>query len=280
MCESCEKRTCANCGRESQYLLRGRCNSCYKYLIRRGYDRTKTETRNPKRTGPMPCSNCGRTVELNERMIKGRCLACYKYVRTLGKERQPESMTPRLQYPAWCESCGVELTRNVKRIGNKCEKCSRYEKRYGKPRPAVLFPPRGLCRQCRIRSAKYRHSGLCEVCSRYKRKYGKNRPKWLDGHTCRNCGRPTNTWYRRTGLCPTCSKYRSKTGKDRPSHLWGVGIHGWCECGNPASHVVPITVHKHTEDMPLCDGCHAEYMRQVRWYGGNVNRQQPNAGDD
>ena len=126
------------------------------------------------------------------------------------------------------------------------------------------------CPNCKRRPV-YRKTPhvLCEVCSDYYERNGKMRPRYRDTDKCTNCSRPRPPGRSPFvhGRCPTCDWYFKKYGRERPERLWQRGKYGYCDCGKPATHKATVQVHCHQEELPLCDECHAEYQRQVAWYG-------------
>ena len=74
---------------------------------------------------------------------------------------------------------------------------------------------------------------------------------------CLNCGR-TGPLIR--GRCNACYLYLYRTGRERPAEL--ISGHGRCECGQPAGHLVEITVGSggprnrlKREWLDLCEEC-------------------------
>jgi len=128
--------------------------------------------------------------------------------------------------------------------------------------------PRGiksLCKNCKQSAAGDNSRTLCNACYLYFMRTGKRRPKQLWQECCSVCKRPRKEKRSgsSTGLCSACYKYKWRYGKDRPEHaIKAQAPHGWCECGEPATHVDVIlhvlTVDKSLEKEEaynLCDTC-------------------------
>ena len=149
-----------------------------------------------------------------------------------------------------CRKAPVKYTKSA-----LCSTCGKYEQRHGKPRPQSLITPPCKPQTCKVcGSGKVFSWGMCQTCDGYKRRTGKNRPRALfaDDPICKNCKRPlrhlpNRQRQHRRMLCTACADYERCNHKPRPQHLWGVGPHGWCECGWPAIEMI--------EGMALCKGC-------------------------
>jgi len=121
--------------------------------------------------------------------------------------------------------------------------------------------------------------GRCDACYTYIMRHGVERPKAKFTDKCMNCKRPllkAGVKAKRenycNGLCMACYRYQLEHGKPRPKHLIEKklnGSYGFCDCDKPATHKVKIVIHDHLEEMLRCDDCHAEYQRQVAWYGAD-----------
>ncbi len=193
----------------------------------------------------------------------------------------------RTPKPGNCQNCGASSTDLV--FGKYCKPCRRFETKHGRlpERHERVFRVRGWvpCKNCKRHRTHIK--GRCIACHSYWLRNGTERPKYREADTCVNCAVPldrsmgTTRNYGGRGLCSACHSYEWLYKVPRPARLWSRGKYGYCDCGKPATHVAAIQIHKHFEDMPLCDECHAEYMRQVRWYGGEQHaQQQRTAGDD
>lgn len=215
------------------------------------------------------CSNCGEEYE-KAKGRKGLCGKCTSWMRN--------HSTPRpvgyKRSPDFCVNCGEPRTKGW---GGKglCKNCYQFWRNNGRHRtPADMIRKRGepppVCRRCGIRSAEHvAKQGLCKICYDYQLRNGKPRPRWRDAEKCKNCGKPRTDEPRKfyKGRCDRCNEYLRKRGVERPERFWGMGKYGWCQCSQPAMHKATVRIHNHLEEMPLCDECHAEYQRQVRWYG-------------
>lgn len=228
-------------------MRRGLCRKCHTQWIRDGGDMSIVPpqyARKKARKEHLPdCIICGRPHRYGEG-VDGRCHRCYMY---------------RYKH-------GVDWTPAVGKRGK--------------------YDPAPMCKDCKMRKAYYTHpTYLCMRCFNYRRRNdGKRRPRYKDADCCLNCGKQrdfSNPKNFLKGRCHACYRYwmRRNCTAERPESLWNKGEYGWCDCGKPATHSVQISIHKHTESMHLCDMCHAEYMRQVRWYGEN-RRVAAMAGDD
>lgn len=160
-----------------------------------------------------------------------------------------------------CRNCHCQGTY----AKGRCHACWIYHKRTQSERPQRLWN-RDLgvyekdkphwCRNCTSPSVVARRR--CGACNQYYKKHGKERPRhlWDSEMGCINCGIPLASLPRRSygiyqrrrqnkGRCQACHSYRRKYGRERPRHLWGVGPHGWCECGWPAVTLV-------AKKIPVC----------------------------
>lgn len=197
------------------------------------------------------CSNCG----IKPRRAFGRCVACYEYFIDHGIER-PERLWNR---PKQCVNCGNSSTF----AQGRCRSCYKYLWRYGKERPLASEEKRleriESPKWCKICGDVSLYRGRrCHACYDYFIRNGKERPRHLrverSERRCSNCGIGANgTRCFKRGLCRTCYDYKRETGKPRPQHLWGNGPAGWCECGQPANHLI--------DKFPLCDSCAVEYKK-------------------
>ena len=158
-----------------------------------------------------------------------------------------------------------------------CSRCYTYLLRNGSDwtpdvarRPAHVSPP--VCEQCGCRPSRYtKPKHLCLRCYSYWNNTGRHRPRWRDADKCANCAAPRQDGHGQfvKGRCKRCYSYwiNHNRQEERPERLWQRGKYGYCDCGKPATHKATVQVHRHQEEMPLCDECHAEYQRQVSWYG-------------
>lgn len=185
----------------------------------------------------------------------GRCRRCDTYYKRHGVER-PKHPTNRGRYSA-CVNCGAS---KIKSDG-RCNACWVYFYKNGIERPRELWE---RCRQKAIAPAWCKNCGhpdvyclfRCMNCYRYWRIHDKERPRymWEDDPKCKTCGRPLRTVKRKdSGRCDACNSYRRKYGIERPQHFWGNGPAGWCDCGQPANHLI--------DKFPLCDSCAVEYKK-------------------
>jgi len=190
----------------------------------------------PAITGGQLCANCQKVGVL----AKGRCSACYQYHHRYGKERP-------LYYSV--EKCLVCGERDARKKG-RCERCYQYLLVFGVDRTKRESSPR-WCKNCGHR--KTHGLGRCNPCYRHFRRYGKERPryKWDVDACCKTCGVRLKTVNRAiSGYCEACYEYYRKD-LVRPRYLWGIGTHGWCECGYPAEHKI--------DDFCLCNRCVEDY---------------------
>lgn len=193
-----------------------------------------------------------------------------------------------------CQNCGGLFKELV--FGTTCKTCRRFEIKHGRmPNKKERHKKNKgwvKCRRCKQKRA-YSH-GRCVACADYLRRNGRERPVEYFTEECLNCGKSLirgGNGLKRTvhgkGLCQACYQYQWAYKRPRPSHLWNTGLYGYCDCGKPATHKAAVQVHRHVEEIPLCDDCHAEYQRQVAWYGddkltGNLqqNKRVDVYGDD
>lgn len=193
----------------------------------------------------------------NEKPVfcRKRCVRCLRYLNRHGIERPAQLTWRRSQYDQ-CINCG-----NQKVVSNgRCKACRHYFERNGKERPRELVErhqekknaPR-WCKNCGSPSI----AGFlrCNACYRYWKNHGKERPRrYFDNPNCKNCGIPLDTVVIvKAGHCSRCYEYKRIFKKSRPEKLWGNGPHGWCECGQPAQHMI--------DKFPLCNGCAVEYQK-------------------
>lgn len=148
-------------------------------------------------------------------LIKGheRCAACWSYFRMFQKERTPEI---------------IQAAAQRKKRAKWCIVCG------------------DLSVHCKER---------CKPCYIYWRWHGwkKERPRhiWDKDAPCKNCGRPLSVSRGSNGLCVACYHF-DRTDRVRPRELWGIGEHGWCECGNPGTIV--------QQGVVLCAHCEKEFI--------------------
>lgn len=272
MCDECN--ACANCGRiDNRRLLRGLCDACYEYQRKHGQARP-AHLWNRLTT----CVVCG----ASQKLVHGRCERCYRYHKRTGKER-----------PLSLDSLVTKSNIARKRQG------SRSRRRKSEPKKFNRLPsgtPRPVCADCgQVYTNSRRGGKYCDACANYRYRTGKKRPRWMAlREKCKNCDAPLNGYRTIYGRCRLCSRYYYTRGVERPASVYNAPL-GWCDCGDGwgpvrATHVVRMRIQKHDETMALCDGCHAEYQRQVSWYGspdiktkGAIQperRQAHIAGDD
>ena len=188
---------------------------------------------------------------------KERCVRCYSYHRDHGIER-PKGLEKALKIPKLCSNCQRKIA--VKK--GRCLACRSYFQRHGTERPMQYLAklaervaaPR-WCKNCG--SPEVSCNLRCARCDGYWRIHKKERPYHLhtDDPRCKTCGKPLPNGSRRklSGRCDHCREYRRVYKKERPQKLWGNGPHGFCECGQPANHLI--------DKFPLCDGCAVEYQK-------------------
>lgn len=235
MCDDCKKAQCWQCKqmRAAANMRRGMCRRCYKRWVEDGRDMSVLPPKSIKRTPRIPekrtCVNCGRERRYGEGG-HGLCHRCYIYRYNHGKDWTPD----------------VSIR-------------SRYE-------------PAPLCVDCKQRKAYYTQpANLCMRCYLYRqRNNGKRRPRYKDADHCQNCGRQRDFSDSRSftmGRCQACYQYQWQYGTPRPERLWQHGRYGYCDCGKPATHKTTVQVHRHQEEMPLCDACYAIEQQHQAWYG-------------
>ena len=213
------------------------------------------------------CVNCGETKPHGGH---GMCKNCYRYWHTHRTMRPVDSNERRRRRKILhCINCGA-LREGTHAKRGMCSKCYAYWRWSGVMRPAHISrrangAPPPLCANCRQNIVQ--HGKLCKLCANYKYQHGKRRPPRLWADSCTNCGKPHNGSHPRSGMCIRCRRYQNKSGRPRPAHLWGKGKLGWCDCGNPATHMISVKIHRHTDTIPVCDACYEEEMRQRRIYG-------------
>lgn len=145
-----------------------------------------------------------------------------------------------------CSNCGAFLPMGKVRRG-RCMSCAKYFRLNGTERPEYFWSSK-FCSNCSESLAYAR--GRCEACNRYFCRHGAERPRhYFKDATCMNCKKPLlNDRCPTKGFCENCRQYsRRNNGKNRPKRLWGVGPHGWCDCGQPAVELI--------EDIPVCKAC-------------------------
>jgi hypothetical protein len=217
------------------------------------------------------CANCQRTVA-KKYARRGLCGACDQYKRNHGVDRPPLFDKVKCQN----QHCGNQVTLyNTLCYSGLCRRCYEYRRKRGAdwtPQKSQRRPgePMPLCEACRSRPAPHtKPFHMCNRCYEYWRRNKKRRPTWMDAEHCRNCKRPrialTGAFV--DGRCRECRKHRAMYKKERPAELWGSGVHGWCDCGQPAQHSITVQIYRHTDTLSLCNDCYAEEMRQQSWYG-------------
>lgn len=198
------------------------------------------------------CTIC----EEREIYARGRCGRCWSYYRKHGGVDRPVVPTWYKGQYKQCVNCGESKPYSK----GRCKACHTYYERNQTERPFVLFErhkekavlPR-WCKNCGSPSI----TGFlrCNACYRYWKAHGKERPRrYFDNPNCKNCGIPLDTVVIvKAGHCSRCYEYKRIFKKSRPEKLWGNGPHGWCECGQPAQHMI--------DKFPLCNGCAVEYQK-------------------
>ena len=131
-----------------------------------------------------------------------------------------------------------------------------------------------LCKNCKKDTSGDSSSVLCNACHQYLMRTGKRRPRSLWQECCSVCKRPRKETRNgsSTGLCRTCYQYRWRYGKDRPeSVIKAEAPSGWCECGEPVTHVnvklKTLTTSRQLEKVEtynLCDTCFSFAMEGLR----------------
>lgn len=213
------------------------------------------------------CINCG---EVKPHQGRGMCKNCHRYWHRHRTMRPLDSNErKRRRKISHCINCGALREGSHARKG-MCSKCYAYWRWSGVMRPERIIrktngAPPPLCANCHQNIVH--HGKLCKLCANYKYQYGKRRPPRLWADSCTNCGKPHNGSHPRSGMCIRCRRYQYKHGKPRPAHLWGKGVHGWCDCSQPATHIITVKISNHSDTLIMCDDCYKEYQRQVSWYG-------------
>lgn len=212
------------------------------------------------------CINCG---EYKPHKGHGLCVNCYYYWRKHG-EMRTTSTHDELQSATHCVNCGTKTQKGERRRG-LCKACASFFYTHKRMRTSVdqLCKPGGLCSDCGDKTAIVK--GLCGTCYNYRWTHGVKRPLLLRTQQCVNCKRPLSPRsggrLQKRGMCNSCYRYQYRYGSPRPARLFGISEFGWCDCGQPARFAVTVKIYHHAETLPLCDACHAEYQRQVAWYG-------------
>lgn len=189
-------------------------------------------------------------------LCRERCVRCLRYLQRHGIERPARPTWHKGQYER-CINCGdPKLAAN-----GRCKACKCYFERNNKERPRELWERRKAeaqmprwCQNCG--SPNIMGHMRCTACYRYWKAHGKERPYryFADNAKCKNCGIPLDTVVIvKKGHCSKCYEYKRMYKKERPQKLWGNGPHGFCECGQPANHLI--------DKFPLCDGCAVEYQK-------------------
>lgn len=137
-------KPCTNCQRvtNNDRLRRGRCMSCYRYLLRHGSDRPREAMiRSSKQHRPL-CYHCQQTFAgTHSRTL---CDACYQYQQQRGRPR------PKYLWAEKCKVCG-KPRRDDRRDGftkGRCRICYNYLYRFGKDRDRDRIAarlPHGYC---------------------------------------------------------------------------------------------------------------------------------------
>ena len=157
-----------------------------------------------------------------------------------------------------CKVCSLKPAE----FKGRCRPCQLYYRIHGVERPLELIErsveraskPR-WCKVCNKPSTELRRL-RCERCYRYWLLHRKDRPRhyWCDDLKCKVCQIPLSAAKRVIqGHCKKCYEYKRKFDRQRPQHLWGNGPFGYCECGQPANHMI--------DKFPLCDSCAVEYKK-------------------
>jgi len=216
------------------------------------------------------CENCG------AESVKARdmCNSCYQYWRKHGEMRQVSVHLHPHRHATGCVNCGAVLVVGKKRQG-LCNACSSFLRKNGRMRTNadIKHKPGGICTNCKAEVAVTK--GLCKTCYNYQNVYGVNRPRRLYSRPehCKNCGYPLVSGAQNgiarpsKGLCRRCYEYQKSFKVARPPRLWQKGAYGWCDCGQPAEHIIAVKIHNHVDNIPVCDACCAEEMRQRAIYG-------------
>lgn len=166
-----------------------------------------------------------------------------------------------------CSNCGKLAQLN----GGRCTACRSFFYRHSVERPAE-FVNRQLERAANPRwckvcgNPKIIANCRCNACDHYWRAHGKERPYryWTENKACKNCKVPLAAVKRKRGLrCGACDDYKRKYGVNRPKYLWGDGVHGFCECGYPADHMI--------DKFPLCNRCAKEYQSPIVAVAGDAH---------
>jgi hypothetical protein len=117
-CSNCDKRP-AEC--------RGLCLRCYKYEMRHGCPRPRSQWDTARTISFCHCGGIARRG--------GLCFACVLYRHRHHGQPRP----PRLfERPRECKNCKAPLSVNKRRDG-VCEACYRYQRRHGLLRPPRLW---------------------------------------------------------------------------------------------------------------------------------------------
>ena len=136
-------QTCCNCHHPARRLTRGRCDTCYGYLMRHGRER-------PAHLWQTCCSDCGRSPV----HALGFCNTCYSYRRKHNGQGRPLHMR---EFHSQCKNpaCRKPITResNVARRGY-CIACYHYRRRNGRQRPPELAGGPGPWCDCGRRATR------------------------------------------------------------------------------------------------------------------------------
>ena len=241
---------CSNCriSREERRIIKGRCELCYRHWIRYGRERNPI-TKEPH--SPI-CLNCLK----RKTFLINRCKLCYWYFRRTGQER-PDILQKQPNKPA--HPCANANCTKIIRQATRCSACRRHLKKYGRER--TVEECKRFCyshakvkpRKCKVcGNPKLSGKGRCGACRTYWVRNRKERPRWLWDKTmgCLTCGIPLRTLtteYKRAGRCILCYVHLRRHGTERPREAWGIGEHGWCDCGNRADHLL--------DGKPACTRC-------------------------
>ena len=128
-----KKNACQNCHTRPVHR-RGRCHTCYAYLIRHGGQER------PRHLFQKYCSNCAQPV-----LARGLCAACYLYQYKHGQSRPAHLATPET---ALCRNpnCRKPLRFDRRPESGYCSTCYQYKLRTGQVRPPQLTGgPRPWC---------------------------------------------------------------------------------------------------------------------------------------
>lgn len=123
-------RICGNCHKETDGLIRGRCDTCSVYFTKNGVDRPESlYNRSRKKVNPNWCKVC----TAHKRPGSDMCKLCTDYLDKNGFNR-PKHLWDS---DPCCSNCSRPL--KTRRNGSRCSACRSYYGKYKIERPVYLW---------------------------------------------------------------------------------------------------------------------------------------------